>query len=123
MPDFPLNLSRKGKQLGQLRPADTNAASIYSPASGVDTEILLIQVCNTTGSTAAFRLFHDDDGTTYDESTALEWDKPVPGTNSVLLSYEEGSGIWMSDDTGNLAVRSDTISALTFTVYGKEDVS
>ncbi|KKL05587.1 hypothetical protein LCGC14_2604560, partial [marine sediment metagenome] len=55
-----------GKQLGQLRPANTTAASIYSPAAGVIAEIHTIFIANNTNGAIAARLFHDDDGTTYD---------------------------------------------------------
>jgi len=52
------------KQLGQLRPADTNAASLYTPGNNVTAIIKAIYVCNTTGNTPSYRIFVDDDGTT-----------------------------------------------------------
>ena len=111
----------KGKQLAQVRPANTTAVSAYTPPSAdIVTEIRLITVCNTTGSAATFRLFHDDNGTTYDETTALYFDKSVAANDTFSIEYTEDDGIWMDDDTGNLAVRTGTNSALTFTIYGVE---
>ena len=105
------------KQLGQLRPADTNAASIYSPAAGVTVRIMAIVVSNTGGNPRAFRLFHDDDGTTYDASTALYWDEALAANTTKIIA---APGIFMDDSSGNLAVRSDAANELTFTVYGIE---
>lgn len=118
----PTSIDTKTKRrviLGQLRPANTTAASLYSPTANVIGTIELVHICNTTGSAAAFRLFIDNDGTTYDETTALEFDKTVPANNSVQLSFGAG-GLPMPDDAGNLAVRTDTNNALTFTAWGYE---
>ena len=105
----------QAKQLGQLRPANTTAASIYSP-TGETSVIRSIVICNTTATTAAFRIFHDDDGTTYDQTTALFYDSPINGNETVEIDT-----YWpMNNSAGNLAVRTDTASALTFTVYGAE---
>ena len=105
------------KQLGQLRPANTTAATIYSPATDTQTIIKSIVVCNTTAITAYCRIFVDDDGTTYDETTAQAWDVPVvPSVAPLTIEVN----ICMNDSTGNLAVRTDTANALTFTVSGME---
>ena len=104
------------KQLGQLRPANTTAASVYSPGAGVTAVIKGIFIANTTGATVNFRLFVDDDGSTYDESTALYWDASVPANSTVEIT----AFIAMNDSGGNIAVRTDTASALTFTVFGAE---
>ena len=75
-------------------------------------------MCNTTTSLALFRLFIDDDGSTYDESTALYWDAPVSGHSTVQidtffpLAHVPGGG--------SLGVRTDTANALTFSVGGAE---
>lgn len=108
-------MATTSKQLGQLRPADTNAASIYSPAASTDAVGLSLKVCNTTGTDATCRVFHDDDGTTYDETTALFYDVNAPANQTLTLGI--GS---MDNDAGNIAVRSSTSSALTFTLYGTE---
>lgn len=105
-----------GLQLGQSRPGNTTAASLYSPADGVQTKIVSITVCNTTASGAAFRLFHDEDGTTYDQTTALWYDAAIAANTTVELEIV----IFMVGPDGNLAIRTDTADALTFTVYGEE---
>jgi hypothetical protein len=105
------------RQLGQLRPADTTAASIYSPLQGVRTNIRTIVIANTTASQASYRIFHDDNGTTYDETTALYFDRNIPANNTDILNDLD---IGMDDPDGNIGVRTNTSNALTFTIYGQE---
>ena len=104
------------KQLGQLRPANTTAASLYSPGASVDAVVKSIVICNTSGAAAKARVFHDDNGSTYNETTALAWDINILADATVVLELF----VAMDDDTGNLAVRTDTNDALTFTAYGSE---
>lgn len=105
-----------GSCLAQLRPADQTAASLYSPPLGVRAEIQTIVVTNSDAGTAVYRLFHDEDGTTYDETTALSWDisKATDTTDIITLT------LWMTNPAGNLAVRTSVNSAFTFTCYGIE---
>ena len=106
-----------GTVLGQSRPSDTTAASIYSPPVNAAAKITRIVVCNTAATSQTFRIFLDHDGTTYDENTALFWDIVTPTDTTVEIE-----GDWfMTDDSGNLAVRSDLASAFTFTVFGMEN--
>ena len=102
------------KQLGQARPSDTNAVSLYSPGASVQASVRVL-VTNTTATDATCRIFVDDDGTTYDQSTAIAYDVTVPANGS----YQVG-GIYMNNSSGNVAVRSGTASALTFTAFGTE---
>lgn len=104
------------KQLGQLRPSDTTAASLYSPGTDVTCVVESIWICNQTASNVTYRLFHDDDGTTYDESTALVFDETVSANSTVKLVEP----INLDNVSGNLAVRTSVGNALTFTVYGRE---
>jgi hypothetical protein len=109
-------MSIQEKQLGQLRPTDTTAASLYSPGSSTTWVAKSLIVCNTTGSAATFRIFHDEDGTTYDETTALYFDKSVPANDSIEVSLFLAG----SNSSGNVAARTDTANALNFTLYGAE---
>lgn len=104
------------KQLGQLRPANTTAATLYSPGASTTTIIKSIVICNQTAATAKYRIFVDDDGTTYDQTTALFYDIAI-GANS---TDQIDTFYAMNDANGNLAVRTDTNSALTFTCFGTE---
>lgn len=104
------------KQLGQVRPADTNPVSLYSPGTGVSARLDPVWVCNTTGTAAKCRVFVDHNGTDYDQSTAKEYDLNIAGNTALPV----GGPNKMNNSAGNLAVRTDTANALTFSVDGIE---
>ena len=102
--------------LGQVRPADTTAASVYSPASSATWIGKNLTVCNTSGSATTFRVFHSASGTTYDETTALLWEHPIAAATTVQITSLMAGNV----STGNVGVRSGAGNALTFTFYGAE---
>lgn len=109
------------KILAQTRPSGTSAVSVYSPNSGDKAIIKQIIICNTTGSAAAFSIYLDEDGTTYNETTALYFAHNINANDTIPIVFAEEEG-WlpMNDAAGNLAVQTDTGSALTFTIIGEE---
>lgn len=105
-----------GAILAQSRPADTTAVSAYSPPNSTRTQIMRMLVCNTTAASHDFRIFLDNDGTTFDETTALFFDEALAANTTREI---EGDW-WMDNSSGNLAVRTDTNSAFTFSIFGAE---
>ncbi len=101
----------------QATAVDLNPLSVYSPAVGTKMILKLIHICNHSAAAAAFRLFLDHDGTTYDETTDLEWDVDIEPGQSWTGTY---SFLGMTDDAGNLAYRTSVANALTITVSGME---
>lgn len=105
-----------GSQLAQVRPAVTTATSAFT--ADLTTEITMIAICNTTSTAAAFSLYHDDDGSTFDQTTALHYEQNIPGNTTLYISADSmGGGITVSTD-GQIGVQTDTANALTFSVYG-----
>jgi len=104
------------KQLGQARPAGTSPVSIYSPGAGVTAIIKNITICNSTGVKTQFSIYHDDDGTTYDQTTALFFTVDIERNSTITLP----AFMAMNDASGNLAIQTATANALTFSVYGAE---
>jgi hypothetical protein len=104
------------KMLGQLRPADTTAATLYTKAQ--DSKVWLDQlfICNTTGSPATYRVCIDEDGSTYDETTALYWDVDLATKVSIVIDLKA----YLDTASGSVGVRSGTSDALTFTLFGEE---
>lgn len=104
------------KQLGQHRINSTNATSLYSPGASTTAIVKSIIVCNQSGAADTFRLFLDDGGTTYDQTTALYYDVAIAaGTTIQIDTY------WpMNDSSGNLATQNGTANAITFTAFGVE---
>lgn len=99
-------------QLAQHRENSTNPVSVYSTSSDETVQVFL-KLTNLTNDVVAVRVFHDLNGTTYDQSTALVWDLELgPGT---ILELDH---VFMDDSTGNLAYRTDTANAINATVYG-----
>lgn len=106
------------KQLGQSRPNLTTAASLYSPAASVEAAFRIL-ICNTTAASAKYSIYLDDDGTTYDETTALAFSQDI-GANETISFPPSNDKIVMNNSSGNLAVQTDTADALTFTILGEE---
>lgn len=104
-----------GSQLAQSRPANTSTATAYTAV--MPTEISRVVVCNTTGSASTFSLFHDDDGTTYDQTTALYYAAPIAANTTVEIEMLPGVG-WGMKTSGTLGIQSGTSSAITYTFYG-----
>lgn len=111
---------KSSRLLGQSRPTNTDAASVYTPAKGILGVVTGIIVCNQTGSNENYRIFYDADGTTYDQTTALCYDISITANTTDFLEFPEPGLPIFGDYAGNLAVRSGTPSALTFTVIGYE---
>ena len=104
------------KHLGQVRPTNTTPTSVYTVATDITVIIKTIVITNTSGSTAKYRLFQDESGTTYDETTALAWDVEVESEKKEVVNLF----ICSNNATATFGVRTDTASALTFTLYGAE---
>lgn len=107
-----------GGLIAQAAPANTSAATLYTQSNLPVLEVTAICVCNTTGTAATFRLFHDQDGTTYAANNALYYDKSVPANDSIWIRAESmGAGIFLSEGD-SLGIQSGTADALTFSAYG-----
>jgi hypothetical protein len=106
-----------GSQLAQSNPAGTSAVALYTAT--MRTEVTLLVIANSTGSAAAYSIYHDDDGTTYTAATALAEVVSLAANTSVYLltSPAPGCGLVVKAG-GTLAVKTGTGSALTFTLYG-----
>ena len=61
-------------------------------------------------------MFIDEDGTTYDETTALFWEEALAANTSRILS---DLSIWLPQGA-NLAVNVETTVTMTFTFFGIE---
>lgn len=102
------------RMLAQARPNTATVVALYSPAQRAIIKRVII--CNTTAGASLFRMYLDDDGSTFDESTALFWDKTVAAGETIFQD-----AYWAMDNPdGNVGVRSATAQALTYTLFGDE---
>lgn len=116
-----MNDLAESELLAQLRPANTTAATLVSAPSaarGVRLSVVRIVVCNTSGAAATFRIFHDDDGVTYDQSNALFYDAPIGAGETLEILAHSPSGGYGVKPGGAIGVRTSVNSALTFSCYG-----
>ena len=99
-----------------LRPGDTSNAILVT--AEVITEVTRIVVCNTTGNTPSFRLFHRRGAEVADQTTALYYDHALAANETFEIKAEAmGSGIFL-DPQDELIVRSSAANEITFTAYG-----
>ena len=110
------------RQLAQARPSGTSAASIYTPGTNKTAKVTLIVLCNTTGSAATFSIYHDTDGTTYSEATALYFEQSLAANTTLLVPLDIEATIFMNDGTGNIGFKQGTSEAITVTLYGIEEI-
>jgi hypothetical protein len=110
-----MNTLAPGSLLAQSRPANTTAATAFTATQ--NTEIVRIVVCNTTGSATTYGLYHDNDGSTYDQTTALRYAKAIAANDVDEITCNPGAGYSIAKN-GTLGVQTGTASALTFSIYG-----
>lgn len=103
-------------QLGQIRPANTSATSLYTLGAKKQIWGTLLTVCNTTASATTWSVFHDADGTTYDQTTALVYQAAIPANTTYEWIFENYIPLIITG--GSIGVQSGTASALTFTLNG-----
>ena len=105
------------RMLGQLRPADLNAATLYTKPSDKIAICKSIFVCNTTANPRVFRVFVDNTGSgTYDQTTALFYDVAIAANTTTQIT----AFIALSTTGGRIGVRTDAANELTFTAFGAE---
>jgi hypothetical protein len=103
------------KTLGQVAPADTNNADVYTVPSATQAVVSSIVVCNTTSSATTFRVFQRLNGAAAGTSNAIVYDQSIPANSTTSIETK----ITM-DAADVLTVRSAVGNALTFTVNGSE---
>ena len=108
------------RQLGQGTPANTTAVAIYSPRNGIKGEIGSIIVCNTGTNIIKYRIFHDADGSTYADASALFYDVTLGSGETDIICFKEIGLIVDGDTDGTLGIRTDTADDMTVTLYGWE---
>ena len=113
----------RGSLLAQQRPAGTSAVEGF--AATLRTEITQIAICNTTASPVTFSIYHDDQGSsTFDQTTALQYDSTIPANSTIYLMSESMSAGWTLSRDGQIGIKTGTGNALNFSIYGvTEDIS
>jgi hypothetical protein len=108
--------TKRGDQLAQAV-ATTSAVSILSPAVNIEFEITEIVITNTSNQNRWLSLFHDKDGTTYTDATALIHEETI---NSSSPPEEFPREHIFMRGAGNIAIQAQANTVITVTIYGFE---
>jgi hypothetical protein len=102
------------RQLAQIRPNVTTGVTGFTLTSSTPFTIDLVNVVNVGTSQCEVSIFHDVDGTTFDETTALVWRHIL--RPSEILCYEEYISGFSSAE--NVGVQCSVADSANFTIYG-----
>lgn len=103
------------KILGQVAPADTNNADLYTVGTGKETIVSSLAVANVTGTDATYSIFIRAAG-----ATAANANKLVGGATAGANSTTTiGIGITLAA-ADVITVQSGTANALAFHAFGTE---
>lgn len=108
------------KQLAQVRPSGTSAVNAFKKGARSKIIITSILVANTTNGSVNYSIYLDNNGTTYDQTTALFYAVALAANSTVLIEFYNGLAIDGSTAQGNMAVQTSSSQALTFTITGIE---
>lgn len=112
----------QGQQLAQLRPSVTTPVTLYQvPAApaGLRVELTLLFVALRDGaSSTEINIFHDDDGTTYNDDTIIAGETKVDtDTDNIFQAQAVGGGIFVKAG-GSIGVQVNNANDVNFTLYG-----
>jgi len=97
--------------------ATTSAVSLYSPAANTKTEIQQFTICNTTAGAVTISIFKDNDGTTYDATTALKFEQSIAAKATETWDNQRCN---MTNTSGNFAIQASANNSITVTIDGIE---
>jgi len=109
----------QGLLLAQVIPGVTTAVTLFT-ATNLRTEItLLVAVIHSgTAGQIEIEVYHDDDGTTYGNSTLIASIQKADNAEGLVFQAQHpGSGILIARG-GSLGVKISTASVVTFSAYG-----
>lgn len=105
------------RQLGQLRPSGTSAEVLFNPTENKPYTIDTITVANVTAATVIVSIYHDRDGTTYDDDTIIFGPYTMAVGETVDREFIRGLSDYLA--SGNVAVKTSVVDSVNFTAYGE----
>jgi len=114
---MPRLIKGPSRRLGQLRPADTIAGTLWTSPFFSQFEVTLVNCVNVSTGDSKISIFHDPDGSTYDEDTALVYEYTIgPGD---LFQFEAQKSIVGYKAGETIGVQSSVANAVNFKAYGR----
>lgn len=113
----PITNTDEVKILAQLQPSTTAAQTLYTPPSGKKALLTHLWIA-VYDNDVITNIFHDEDGTTFDDTTAwMREIKILKDVNIVSLPL----GDIRVENGGAIGIQIDKTSDATFSLYGKEE--
>jgi hypothetical protein len=103
------------KTLGQVAPANTDNADLYTVPTSTSTVVSTLHIANVTASEVAARVYVVPASGSASDANAIAKDSPIPANG--FLAITTGITLGAGD---KLIVRSATGNALTFHAFGSE---
>ena len=101
--------------LGQVAPANTNNADLYTVPDDTVTTVSSVVACNITGNTPTFRIAVRPSGAVVANEHYIYYNKALAANDSVFTII----GITLSENDV-ITVRSSAADEIAFTVFGVE---
>ena len=109
--------NKRSRLIAQARPSGTSAVAAFTTKAA--TRIDTIVIANTTAGSVNYSVYLDQDGTTYDQSTALFYSVALAANTTALIQFD--SSFFITDINGRLAIQTSSGNALTFSIFGLEN--
>ena len=103
------------KVLGQVAPADTNNADLYTVPENTQTTVSSLVACNLTGNTPNFRVAVRPLGASVENEHYIYYGKVMAANDSIFIII----GITLSDGDV-ITVRSSAADEISFSLFGVE---
>jgi len=103
------------KILGQVEPANTSNADLYTVPSATETIVSTIVVSNSSAADASFRIFIREDGATAGTENSIAYDTVIGANTQAAFTL----GLTLSA-TDVVTVRSSSGGSITFSAFGSE---
>jgi len=103
------------KVLGQVAPANTSNANLYTVPASTQTIVSTLHVANVTATAATCRIYVRINGATAANGNAIALNSPVPANG--FLAITQGITLNAGDI---ITVQSATSNALSFHAFGSE---
>ena len=103
------------KVLGQVAPADTNNANLYTVPASTQAVVSTISVTNDTTTSATFRIYVRVAGAAAGAVNTLFLDTPLAGNTTALFT------VGLTLGAGDIiTVQNGAANAITFQAFGSE---
>lgn len=103
------------KVLGQINPAASGLATLYTVPSGTQSVCSSLSICNIGGITSTYRIAVRPSGETINNKHYISYDSEIPASGSIFLK------LGLSLNTNDVvSVYTPSNSGIAFNLFGTE---